>query len=359
MMRSARLFVAVSLLVITLGSACAQYPDGIGIIYYADIPLAIEVSPSGHRLGTIQGDMLRSNLLRDDGYHATPPRLPTEVEIPRMLQMRFVPGGNKIVCADTAGQIHIVRRSDWSVTTLQSESGQIPVGIDVIADPHRAFISYRDTGRTVVVDYGDEDIVYHADTWNMFYTAPYRARDICVSRDGYEMYRIFARGEPEDAAVLEARSYRHDVRPTESETLWTCSMSSAAACCIGPDDDHLMAMERFGGQLYLFDRRTGYVYPRVDLDTREAVDVDFSDDGRWVVVTSAIPAKIIILWAEDLRQMMAGDREPEDVRRSHFGLMTRPRKSCLHPTLNVAYAMSAAGRSTRVIEINIPNLGQE
>jgi len=348
----------VVLLLAMAGMAWAQYPTGIGVIGYTYMPLDAEVSPSGNRLGLIEGDRLRTMALRDDGYPEHPEN-DTEVQIPGILHMAFTPNGQHIICPDIHGKIYIVDRDDWAITALDSIDGQLPAGVATVGDPRYAYVLYVDRGRTTILDYRDREVVGSAEQWSGFYAGPWRGRDICVSADGRHVFRLYVRGDPEEAGCLESMSYPYDVRPVRPETEWTCSMGAPAACCTGPDGEHVMTMSRYSGQLYLIRQSDGYAYPRVNLDTEEAVDVDFSADGRWVVVTSARPRKIIILWAEDLRAMVDPNREmaPEDVRRSEFDVSGRPRGCCLHPTLGVAYVYSAVRRSMRVIALHVPGAG--
>ena len=356
MLRTQGLIVA--LLLAMAGMAWAQYPTGIGVIGYTHMPLDAEISPSGNRLGLIEGERLRTMGLRDDGYTQHPEN-DTEVDIPGILHMAFTPNGNHIICPDIHGKIYIADRDDWAMTALDSIDGQIPAGVATVDDPRRAYVLYADTGRTTILNYRDREVVFSAEQWSGFNFGDWRGRDICVSADGRHVFRLYVRGDPEEAGCLESMSYPYETRPVRPETEWECALGPPAACCIGPDSEHVMVMARYSGQLNLIRQSDGFLYPRVNLNTEEAADVDFSADGRWVVVTSVRPRKIVILWADDLRAMVDPDREmaPEDVRRSEYDVFERPRGCCLHPTLGVAYVYSAANRALRVIALHVPGAG--
>lgn len=350
--------VSVFLTLVMAFAAHGQNPVGIGVVGYHDPVLCAEVSPTGFRLGFIEGTSLRTVGLRDDGY-VNSPGSPTELEVPGIVHMAFSPNGKKIICPDTSGRIHVVARDDWSVATLQSVDGEVPAGVAVIDEPRLAFVHYYDTGRTSVVDYREHEVFFSMEQWSGAFAGPWHGRDICVAPDGHTIFRVYSRGDPEECSAVEAVDFPHGTRPLRPTKLWEVGVGPLAACCLGPDDDHIMGMSHNGGQLYIIRRSDGHIYPRVNLPIEEAVDLDFSQDGNWAVVTALNPLRLYVLAGVDLRALVApnSQMDPDSVRRGDVRLLERPRGCCLHPTMNVAYVYSALNRCVRVFELHVPGVG--
>lgn len=353
-----RIGVSVFLTLVMAFVAHGQNPVGIGVVGYHSPVLCAEISPTGFRLGFIEGTRLRTVGLRDDGY-VNYPGSPTELELPGIVQMKFSPNGQDIICPDAHGQVHLVARSDWSVRTVEAYHGELPIAMDAIDSPRLAFIQYCDTGRTNVVDYREGELFDSLEQWSGAFAGPWHARDICVTPDGHTIYRVYSRGDPEECSVVEALDFPHGTRPLRATHLWDATTGPLAACCLGPDDDHIMGMTRDSGQLYIIRRSDGHIYPRVNLPIQAAADLDFSQDGNWAVVTALNPLRLYVLAGADLRALVApgSQMDPNSVRRGDVRLLERPRACCLHPTMNVAYVYSAVRPCVRVFELHVPGVG--
>lgn len=349
---TSRLAISGCLLTVLMALGAAHVagdePRVLQGIRYDNAPAWVDVSPTGHVIALANRECVRAFGLEEDGRIGD---ARARVELPLVRVCKFSPSGRRIVCDTQSTPIYIVDRSDWSYETLYSPDLAGPLAWDIatISQRPEAYLSYLDSGYTVVVDFRQRRVLRTV--------PPYTDDDVSglgvvMSPDGARLCQMLGNLTNEDQACVQGWTNSVD----GCTFLWKQQIGWPAAGCPGPDPQHILVVSQPEAKLYIINVYTGAVAGTLDLDLELPRTIDMTPDGWYVVVGCYNTGDLQIISALDLRGLIAGDTQPADVRSAKLRLNARPDGLCAHPELHVCYAWSERDSRLNVVRLAIPGL---
>ena len=307
-------------------------------------PSGLAVSPTGNQLAVINFNGLRMHAINDTGRVGG---TVATVDLRNLTHVAFTANGTKVVCTDNSSRIHIIRRDTWEVTTLENPRGSDAQGLATSAPRHEAYV-IDSNGWLTVVDLPGSSV---ADEYNPGMGSSWHGRDVCACPNGARLCVAMHRYDPADLGLVYVLINTVGSRHIDLAHALACD--APVACCVGPDEDHVTAIESSLPVLQMLNVYDGETVSVEFSDLTMPVDVAASADYLWTVIVDYAEQKLKAVIGDDLRAALDAGPDPF-VMEYDVPLGGRPQGVVTHPEKQIAYAWSWEDRRIDVVRLGQP-----
>ncbi len=307
-------------------------------------PNGLAVSPGGHQLAVINFNGLRLHAIDGDGHIGG---TVATVNLRNLSHVAFNGSGSKIICTDNSNHIYLIRRDTWEVTTLERPRGNDAKGL-AMSTPRREAYVIDSNGWLTVVDLPTAAVV---DEYRPEMGTEWHGRDVCAfangARLGIAMSRLGSGAPGVVLALINTPGDRH----ADLERILACT--APVACCVGPDEDYVTAIESDLSVLQMMNVYDGTRATVEFSDLTMPVDVAASAGFVWTVIADYAEQKLKAVIGDDLRAWLMPGPRPI-VMDYDVPLSGRPQGVVTHPEKQIAYVWSWEDRRIDVVRLGRP-----